>query len=196
MQTRFNREERTRDYKKLFLIAVEGEKTERQYFDFFGKKDSAVTIRFTNHKNKSSPEHLLKAIKKGISGNKFKHEYEAWCVCDKDKWSDKQLNALATWARSKKNYGFALSNPKFEFWLLLHFEDGSKVRTAADCDSRLETYLPGYDKGIDERNFPINSIRAAVERAKRLDKPRCTSWPKNIRRTTVYRLVEKILAAS
>ncbi len=43
----------------------------------------------------------------------------------KDEWTDDQLSQLNEWAQGADNYGFALSNPKFEFWLLLHFEDGS-----------------------------------------------------------------------
>lgn len=33
------------------------------------------------------------------------------------------------WLKGASNRGFALSNPKFEYWLLLHFEDGAGVGT-------------------------------------------------------------------
>ena len=52
---------------------------------------------------------------------------EAWVVVDKDQWGDAQLNSLFRWSQSSTNFGFALSNPKFEYWLLLHFEDGNNV---------------------------------------------------------------------
>jgi hypothetical protein len=46
---------------------------------------------------------------------------------------------------------FALSNPKFEYWLLLHFNDGTGIASSRDCSDRLKRHLPGYDKGIDAR---------------------------------------------
>lgn len=46
---------------------------------------------------------------------------KAWLVVDKDQWTDEQLNQLHSWSLDKDNYGFALSNPKFEYWLLLPF---------------------------------------------------------------------------
>ena len=90
--------------------------------------------------------------------------------------------------------GLAVSNPNFEFWLLLHFEDGSKLKNPAD-KTRLDRYLPGYAKNISPAQFPEEKIREAVARAKKLDNPPCESLPGK-RRTTVYRLVEKILAVA
>ena len=58
---------------------------------------------------------------------------EAWLVVDKDQWTDDQLIKLLEWSQKADNYGFALSNPKFEYWLLLHFEDASGVKNSRDC---------------------------------------------------------------
>jgi hypothetical protein len=118
---------------------------------------------------------------------------EAWIVVDKDNWSDHDLTKLFKWSLQSDNYGFALSNPKFEFWLLLHFEDGHGVGSPKECDDRLRKNLPTYDKAINSRKFSEQSIREAIARAERRDSPPVDSWHKSISGTTVYRLVKKLI---
>jgi hypothetical protein len=69
---------------------------------------------------------------------------------------DDKLQKLFEWSQRKENYGFALSNPNFEYWLLLHFEEGSKIAHGADCLERLKKYLLGYNKGEVKLNFPMD----------------------------------------
>ena len=118
---------------------------------------------------------------------------EAWLVVDKDLWTDNQLNQLHAWAQTHINYGFALSNPSFEFWLLLHFEDGIGIRSSQDCIDRLKRHLPSYNKEIDTRKISRERINEAVCRAKKRDNPPCVDWPRAPGGTTVYRLIEKLL---
>ena len=87
---------------------------------------------------------------------------EAWLIVDKDQWTDAQLMQLHEWARKGDNQGFALSNPKFEYWLLLHFEDGIGISSAQDCTARLKEHLPEFDKGFDVRKITRDKIVNAV----------------------------------
>ncbi len=130
-------------------------------------------------------EHLKKAA--------LKKSDEAWLVVDKDRWTDEQLAQLNEWSQGEDNYGFALSNPKFEYWLLLHFEEGAGITSSQDCSDRLKRHLPDYDKGIDPRKFPQETIDEAIRRARQRDNPPCPDWPQAVGSTTVYRLVENIL---
>ncbi|HEV2523771.1 MAG TPA: RloB family protein, partial [Gammaproteobacteria bacterium] len=125
----------------------------------------------------------------------LKETDEAWLVVDMDQWSIEQIGQLFAWSQLKENYGLALSNPMFEFWLLLHFEDGNKVTSANECSERLKRHLPEYKKGIDIRKFTVEAIHNAIRRAKQRDNPPCTDWPKTMGVTTVYRLVEKLVSA-
>jgi len=118
---------------------------------------------------------------------------EAWLVVDKDQWTDEQLDQLRAWAQARDNYGFALSNPKFEYWLLLHFEDGTGIASSRDCSDRLNRHLPDYDKGIDARKITRDRIDEAIRRARLRDNPPCVDWPRALGGTTVYKLVENIL---
>lgn len=119
---------------------------------------------------------------------------EAWLVVDRDQWTEEQLNELYDWAKSGKDRGFALSNPKFEYWLLLHFEDGNNIKSAQDCSNRLRRFLPDYDKKVDSHKITPESIDKAISRAKKRDDPP-VDWPRDPGGTTVYRLVENILKA-
>jgi hypothetical protein len=103
------------------------------------------------------------------------------------------LAQLCDWSRESDNYGFTLTNPKFEFWLLLHFEDGHGVGSPKECDERLRKNLPTYDKTIDSRKFPEESVREAIARAERRDSPPVEDWHKGVSGTTVYKLVKKLI---
>ncbi|HSN24595.1 MAG TPA: RloB family protein [Methylomicrobium sp.] len=189
---RFAREIGQRRYRKLFLIAAEGEKTEQQYFNFFNSSEATIKVECLKSGHSSSPFHVLKRMKTWLQKNELKDSDEAWLVVDKDRWTDEQLSELHTWSQEKENYALALSNPKFEYWLLLHFEDGKGVQSSAQCSERLKQYLPDYNKGICINKFPKENIAEAVRRAKQRDTPPCADWPRTTG-TTVYRLVEKLI---
>lgn len=95
----------------------------------------------------------------------------------------------------QENYGFALSNPKFEYWLLLHFEDGTGITSSRDCTDRLKRWIPDYDKWIDTRKITQARIDDAIRRAKKRNHAPNEDWPRSIGQTTVYRLIENILEA-
>jgi len=102
-----------------------------------------------------------------------------------------QLEQLIEWARQKDNYDFALSNPNFEYWLLLHFEDGKTCLSASKCLNRLKKHLPNYDKEIDSKKITREHIKNAVRRAQQT-KANGTDLLQ-VCGSTVYRLVERIL---
>lgn len=143
----FQRPRGERRYRRIFLIAAEGTKTEPQYFGMFNGQESVIWVKC------------------------IKDSDEAWLVVDKDRWTDQDLAQLHEWSRSSTNFGLAVSNPKFEYWLLLHFENGSGVASAHDCSERLEKHIPDYDKGIDARKIGQEMVNDAIKRAKAGDTP-------------------------
>ncbi len=140
----------------------------------------------------SAPIHVLERMKKRLASVTLKKGDQAWLVVDRDQWSDEHLRMLFDWSMESEKYGFALSNPKFEYWLLLHFEDGNGVNTSTDCSTRLAVHLPNYDKKINKGHFTDELINDAIRRARSRDNPPCEKWPRNTG-TTVYKLVELIL---
>lgn len=189
----FKRELGKKRYKKLFVVSFEGSKTEPQYFAMVSSLFSNIHIHSLKTKLRSSPKDVLKRVITYISDNKFDGDYSAWIVIDKDDWPNEQLEELHLWSEEKDVYNLAISNPKFEYWLLLHFENGTGLSSKQDCCRRLERYLDGYDKKINARNFDLSKIESAISHAKTKDKPASTDWNLNFGVTTVYKLLEDIV---
>jgi len=188
---RFQRPLGNRPYRKLYLIVAEGSKTEPQYFSMFNSDEAYFRVKCYHGKHASAPPQLLKLMTAQKKSEGLKLTDEAWIVVDKDTWTDLQLLELDTWANTSANHGLALSNPQFEYWLLLHFEDGNGISSSKDCLARLLRHLPNFEKGsVDTRKLRLG-VTDAVTRAKRRDNPPCGDWPKTTG-STVYRLVEKI----
>ena len=189
----FRRPYGQRRYRRLFVIAAEGEKTEPRYFALFNDA-SVIHVHCLRWRGDNSPDQVLRRMEQYLEDEEIRNSDEAWLVVDRDQWTEQQLARLHRWSQGADNYGFALSNPKFEYWLLLHFEDGSGVRTSRECSHRLRRHLPSYDKDVHGRKFTRTSIELAVRRADERDIPPCDDWPREPGQTTVYRLVRSILA--
>lgn len=190
---KFQRPLGVRRYRKLFVIAVEGTKTEPQYFNIINEHQSLIWVNCLNGNHNSSPPQVLRRMKNHLLREDLKSSDEAWLVVDKDQWTEEQLDQLNDWADKRPNYDLAVSNPKFEYWLLLHFEGGTGIASPMDCKDRLKRHLPGYVKGIDARKITRDRIQEAIRRAKLRDNPPCADWPRVLGGTTVYKLVEKML---
>lgn len=178
---RFQRPLGERRCRKLFVIATEGSVTEPLYFSIFNNRESVIKVKCLK-RGASAPKHVLARMKKYIRDETLRATDEAWLVVDKDQWKDEQLAQLRTWAGERDEYGLAISDPKFEYWLLLHFEDCS---SSSECTARLQLKLHNYDKGFDIRKFTPSMIKDAIRRARQ----RTHSTPPY---TEVYKLVEKI----
>ena len=181
-------------YKKIVFIAAEGQKTEPSYFNQFNRQGSLVRVSCLKNSH-GSPSNVLKNMKDYLRNESLRADDEAWLVVDRDSWTDEQLRCLHEWSQKRDNYHLALSNPRFEYWLLLHFENGNRVTTPQECSNRLRKYLPEYDKSIDPKKTTSERINSAIQRAKQRDNPPCTDWPRTFG-STVYRLVENILKTS
>lgn len=167
-----------RPYKRMFVLSVEGRKTEHQYFTIFKKFNKAVRIFCLKKKDRSSPGAVLKEMKKHLKENSLSKEDEAWIIVDTDNWRPEQLKELFDWSKQSHKYGLAVSNPCFEYWLLLHFEDGKRINGIANLRNRLNKHIHCYDKDIRENDFPSDRMLEAINRAKQQDVPACKDWPR------------------
>jgi len=104
-----------RRYKKLFLIATEGSKTEPTYFTSLTGAASVVHVKTLEGQSRSAPHQVLKRMKDYLDRERLQPSDEAWLVVDQDRWTDDQLTKLHQWSLQATNHGFALSNPKFEY---------------------------------------------------------------------------------
>jgi hypothetical protein len=186
MKHQFRRPTGQRRYKRMFVIVAEGKVTEQEYFQLLND-ESIIHIKCLRNRNNLTPKEALSRVREHISKEALRKTDEAWVVVDKDSWAEGHFDELHNWAQGHSNYGFALSNPKFEYWLLLHFDDAKGVVTSEQCSKLLAKHLPHYDKHVDARKFTNDRIRVATDRAKKRDTPPCSDWPRKTG-TTVYKL--------
>jgi hypothetical protein len=177
-------------YRKVFLLGVEGKVTETEYFDQFKKFHA---IQYASKRGGNSPKQILSSLKVAMNKMALKEGDQVWIVIDRDEWRESEIDACAAWVakmNGKVKVGLALSNPKFEFWLLLHFEDGEGYTSQGACVQRLKSYIPDYDKHIKGHDW-LGMAPRAIERA--LQKLDDSPWPKKQGTTTVALLVDELL---
>lgn len=180
-------------YRKLFVVRAGGHKTEPQYFGALNGLVKNAHVICLPGGHASSPSQALHHMKTYLKEEAPQFLYEAWLIIDRDQWGKEQLARLRKWEQQGDSHGLAISHPKFEYWLLLHFESGNNIKSKRECFERLKRHLPDYNKGIDPRKFTLDRIKDAVDRAKSRDNTTDEDWLPTFGSTTVYKLVERIL---
>lgn len=166
----------TRQPRKTLVVFCEGERTEPEYLEALKRQPwvrdlAAVDIRIETGHGASIPRRLV-AMAAEARSRATKEEAEIdefWCVFDVE-WP-KNHPGLAEAANRADADGIqlAVSNPCFELWLILRFQDH-----AAWLDNnqarRLRRQLDGSsDKGLDASKYMPLATEAA-RRATQLDK--------------------------
>lgn len=221
---------------KIIFLSFEGSVTEEEYFDCVSDifKEIRSKIQFisvaedavhTNSKHRTTeqarmlskvrPKQLVERIEQFKAEKEDIYQFgeypedEFWIVTDVDNnwdpvWIDEWNDALAMC--NDKGYGYAVSNPFFEIWLLLHHDTPTEEdKTYSVTESHnyeptkhfserlrmLGVPLKGK-KHIQPEHYDAEKIRVAIERAKELHIDRTDNCPRYFA-TTVYVLLEKII---
>jgi hypothetical protein len=178
---------------RIFVIAVEGEKTEAQYFSLFESTRVHVEVLPAGLGGLSAPRQVLERLVGFEERFDLDTDDERWLVLDVDRQRGQFLEEVTQAAR-QSGYGLAVSNPCFELWLLLHFQEADRADTnCAAVIERLRPHVGGYNKAkIKLDPYTAGRTREAIARAKALEGERDTRWP-NLPGTHVYKVVEKLL---
>ena len=203
-KNKYNKAKSTNNLAKQVIVVTEGSKTEPEYlkelkkFNLDGK---SLKVRIFPGKGGNIKE-LIEKMKYIIATRfELKPGDEAWIVVDDDERDSKTISKLLDWQKTDPMLNkLAGSNPLFEYWLLLHFENGNAVIGKEDCVSRLVSHLKTelkdrkfrYKKEFPKKLITLDRIKDAFERAKERDKVAIDKWPE-LRNTRVYKLVETIL---
>ena len=139
-----------REPKRRLLIVTEGEVTEPEYFKALRHHCKAlVDIHFAAvGVPKTCVERAINL--RAIDEQKFKDPNlqfdESWCVFDVDNHPK-----LAEAAQQAKDNGIrlAISNPNFELWLLIHFQEHSSHIQRNKLPKLLKKHMPDYEKSPD-----------------------------------------------
>ncbi len=182
--------------KKLVLIACEGAETEYQYFNVIKDKLTLKQLvhvelieRDDENKNSSAPTKVVESIQHFIdngkletvkSNNHFDEGFDIfWIVVDRETQPNKKVNLQQAISICKeKEYCVALTNPSFEFWLLLHFDisqydkkylfENKKVtKKKRFLEKELSRLVGGYNKSnIKEEFVTEENIKRALGQEK------------------------------
>lgn len=176
----------------LFVIATEGEKTEKQYFEGMFRSSRLQIHVLETDDGRSAPLHVRNRLDLFRDDYQLQATDELWLVIDTDRWAPAHLSELAQESQTGR-YGLAVSNPCFETWLLLHFtaDPGNPVR-CEQVVTALRDKLGRYSKSDLEISMFKDKVPAAIENARTLS-PRTSEarWPQNPG-SHVYLLAESL----
>jgi len=187
-----------REPKRRILVLCEGGVTEAGYFKNLRSEHRNQLVDVEIDPQGGVPKTLVEraaARKKEAERearsqrDDFLRYDEVWCVFDVDEHP--HLPDAQQQARDN-GIELAVSNPCFELWALLHFQDHSAFVERRRLRGMLKRHLPGYDKALPyERLRP--GYTQAVQRATDLDRRREEAGVVGGNPSTgVYRLTEKI----
>lgn len=175
---------------KLIIVATEGKKTEKQYFDIFRTLKVQVQIIPADN-NRSAPEYVLERLDKYKEDFQIADDDELWLMTDVDRWGDKKLAEIARLC-NQKGYNLAISNPCFEVWLYLHFSGiEEEIKNCTTVKKLLRTHLVSYNSSKLDIEVFRHHVREAVERAKNLHTNSTERFLSSIG-SHVYKVIEKI----
>ena len=183
-----------RAYRPVCWVSAEGA-TERDYFRMAVFKDARASVKYPKnvHPSRRNPTAVLKRLQKEIGSKGLRTGDEACVVVDVDD-NEGELGDLLEWCDSHPGYHLAVSNPKFELFLVMHFERANGCTTAAKVDAALKRYMLGYDKRLTPTQFSLAEVKCAVENA-RAKRAACTSGIPGPGMTDAFKLVESLLGA-
>jgi hypothetical protein len=174
--------------------------TEAQYFkDFVSDlKDRLVRVEVEGlgESHRNLLEHAVKKkAHADLRAHQFQDEFlrydEVWCVFDVDEHPLSHLAEVRQIARNNEIH-LAVSNPCFELWALLHFEDHTAFLNTRGAQKRLRLHLPRYRKALPFKRLHFNYAKA-VRRAEELERRRKDADdPGGNPSTSVHRLTERI----
>lgn len=196
--SRLSRTPATRSFIRQIHIYTEGCVTEAEYLTILKNElDSKFScrnkfkIKIKPSKGKSSPKNIHNTIKRELKDFEETNSHEIWVLIDKDNWPQGDIDNLkkdSSISRKVSKFHVLVSDPKFELWLILHFENGNGIATATEIDQRLKGYMRDYDKHCNPDLFNLTKIQQASTNAKNLSKGNGNVC------TDVYILIDHLLS--
>ncbi|MCY2979903.1 MAG: RloB family protein [Planctomycetota bacterium] len=163
-------ENRTRDA-SLVVIASEDRFAVKQYFELFQSTRIQFHVLETDH-GESSPQHVMARLEEYLDVYSVGEGDQFWLVCDTDHWieSNHIQNLVEVVKRCKqKDIAVALSNPCFDLWLLLHFDDfpAATPLTSSQIGDLIRGKVANFNKTkVYDLPFSESGVRDAIERSR------------------------------
>lgn len=201
-QRSLSRRSPSRSPKTRILVVCEGRVTERQYVKAFQHQVRNPRVHVEVAKETGVPltvvECAVRLRDEAVSdARRLRDENllwdEVWGVFDID--DHPNLDKAINLAR-EKGIHLAISNPSFELWALLHFQEQRAFATRQQVRVSLKVHLPNYDKELDFA-LMVPRYAAAVSRAQALDhEAQVHNEPGRNPSSGVYRLTQAIATSA
>jgi hypothetical protein len=190
---------------RLFVLASEDRYAAKQYFDFFRRKNIHVEVLETPHGEGADPAKVVARLVSYVEKYQITEGDQFWALLDTDHWIKeghrKNLIQAITAARLR-GFSMAISNPCFDFWLLLHHENPNQTWTFSGCKDvgvRILETLGEFNKtNLKAEHYTLDKVRSAIARAKSLESTppegaAADFWPQRLG-SRVYRLMDELAA--
>ena len=207
----FFRESNAIEKDRIIVLAFEGNDTERIYFEEFRSSvkfnDDLIYLHLlkrSKNDTNSAPNHVFKKLKREAKDEfNFGNDDELWMIIDTDRW--RNILEIIQACKTLKNMFVAVSNPCFEFWLLLHIKnieeysqdelalilENKKVTNKKNyVDIKISEILGSYNKTNPKPEQFLPTINLAINQAKKLDDLE-EDYPSKLG-SHIYKLIEKI----
>jgi RloB-like protein len=194
----------TRTPKPKIVIYAEGKNTERDYFEAMQRTFRSVVVDIEIIEGAGVPLTIAKKVtaaarlaRRRHGRQSYEQNDEFWAVFDRDE----HPNVPDAIARCHEaNVGVAFSNPCFEIWLILHFQDYDRPDHRRDVQRHLATLCCDYDharRKTTDCSALMALVTAAEQRAEiQLQRRKEEGDPPRPPFTTVYELTRRIRADS
>ncbi|TKX29814.1 RloB [Campylobacter sp. MIT 12-5580] len=163
---------------KVLLIVCEGEKTEKNYFEALKHMFKVPSVQVViDAGSGSAPNSVVKYAKEKLDKNPNVYD-EIYCVFDKDKHAkfNNAHNTIKNIQESNKKsnkdiiFKGIVSDPCFEFWILLHFtkttqQFGASGLSPCDEVQKHKKFLKDYKKDYDFTKIIESSLETAIKNA-------------------------------
>lgn len=195
-----HREAASREPKTKITIYTEGRNTEFEYFDQIRRTFPSSIVEVKIFEAAGAPLTIAKrAVEESREARRRcrKQSYtrldEFWAVFDRDE----HPNIPEAMSRCRDaNIGVAFSDPCFELWIILHFEDFDRPDHRHDVQRHLENICPEYSRSSGKKPDCAKMMEFVVqaeERAERQIERRLQEGAElGCPHTTVYQLTRKI----
>lgn len=183
MSRKLERNQPSRKITQKILIACEGSKTEPIYFNSIRNELRSPTLEIIVLRNqgKTDPGNIIEILIEKRQQMKDEKRWTtndaAWAVFDGDEHIEKSRtsweNAINR-ANSQK-INLAITNPCFELWYLIHFQDHLSQISRDTLIKLLNKHIPDYDKSMCLYPKPLKTemekaIKCANKIAKQIER--------------------------
>jgi hypothetical protein len=192
--SQLNRRSSFKESNRIILVVCEGEKTEPNYLAEFPVYERIHGLKIKSIGLGCDPEIVVdRVILERDDRVRAKRKDatpiydEVWAVFDIDEHDTNRLESAVLKAR-EAGIKTAISNPCFELWILLHFEDHFSAISSQGLEKRIRFHVPNYKKYVCYRELKVGRDHA-IRRAKALEKQHERDGSNGNPSTTMWQLV-------